>query len=149
MIETTPPSSVRLRKGRTSIPGQIYLVTTTTRDRKPVFRDFDAACHLCRVIRRMDGLRASRTLCFVVMPDHIHWLFELKDRLTLSKVVHLMKSNSARAIGRPIWQPGFHDRAIRREEDLLAVARYIVANPLRAGLTSSVREYPYWDAIWL
>jgi len=29
------------------------------------------------------------------------------------------------------------------------VARYIVANPLRAGLVESVRDYPHWDAIWL
>ena len=29
------------------------------------------------------------------------------------------------------------------------VARYIVANPLRAGLVERVGDYPYWDAVWL
>jgi putative transposase len=48
-----------------------------------------------------------------------------------------------------LWQKGYHDRAIRREEDLLAVARYIVANPLRAGLVKRVGDYPLWDAVWL
>jgi hypothetical protein len=48
-----------------------------------------------------------------------------------------------------MWQKGFHDRAIRREEDLRAVARYIIANPLRAGLVRRVHDYPLWDAIWL
>ena len=42
-----------------------------------------------------------------------------------------------------------HDRALRRDEDLLAVARYIVANPLRAGLVRRVGDYPLWDAVWL
>jgi hypothetical protein len=37
---------------------------------------------------------------------------------------------------------------IRREEDLVSIARYIVANPLRAGIVKSVREYPHWDAVW-
>jgi putative transposase len=48
-----------------------------------------------------------------------------------------------------VWQRGFYDRAIRKEEDLLAVARYIVANPLRAGLVSQLSDYPFWDAVWL
>ena len=35
------------------------------------------------------------------------------------------------------------------DEDLVAVARYIVANPVRAGLVKNVRDYPHWDAVWL
>ena len=30
-----------------------------------------------------------------------------------------------------------------------AAARYIVANPLRAGLVKQIGDYPLWDAIWL
>ncbi|MNW20243.1 hypothetical protein D3C71_2205540 [compost metagenome] len=48
-----------------------------------------------------------------------------------------------------LWQKGFHDRALRREEDLLKVARYVVANPLRAGLVEKLGDYPLWDAIWV
>jgi hypothetical protein len=29
------------------------------------------------------------------------------------------------------------------------IARYIIANPLRAGLAESIGDYPHWDAIWL
>ncbi len=43
----------------------------------------------------------------------------------------------------------FHDRAMRKEEDLKAAARYIVANPLRAGLVERCGDYPLWDAVWL
>jgi len=38
---------------------------------------------------------------------------------------------------------------MRKEEDLQALARYIVANPLRAGLVKRVGDYPHWDAMWL
>jgi len=48
-----------------------------------------------------------------------------------------------------IWQAGYHDHALRKEEDIRDVARYIVMNPVRAGLVRSVREYPLWDAKWL
>jgi REP element-mobilizing transposase RayT len=89
------------------------------------------------------------------MPDHVHWLMQLSDGQDLSKNVQKVKSLTTRGLraqgaapGR-IWQPGFHDRALRREEDLRNVARYVVANPLRAGMVRSLREYPLWDAIWL
>jgi hypothetical protein len=29
------------------------------------------------------------------------------------------------------------------------LARYVVANPVRAGLVQRVGQYPHWDAIWL
>ncbi|TXL18578.1 hypothetical protein BMR04_00075 [Methylococcaceae bacterium HT3] len=48
-----------------------------------------------------------------------------------------------------LWQDGYHDHAVRKEEDLLQIARYIIANPLRAGLVKKVADYPLWDAIWL
>jgi hypothetical protein len=56
-----------------------------------------------------------------------------------------------RQIGRTgsIWQEGFHDHAIRREERLRDTARYIIANPVRAGLAKSVRDYPHWYAAWV
>jgi len=66
-----------------------------------------------------------------------------------------IKGRSARRINQrlsrtgPLWQHGFHDRALRQEEDLRAVARYAIANPVRAGLVKRVADYPLWDAVWL
>ena len=98
----------------------------------------------------------SDTLAFVVMPDHVHWLFSLPVNLALSKVVGAVKSNSARQVngsiagqGCAVWQRGFHDHALRRGEDVLHIARYIVANPLRAGLVKRIGDYPLWDAVWI
>jgi len=47
-----------------------------------------------------------------------------------------------------MWQDGFHDHAIRKEEDLADIARYVVANPLRAGLVRRIGDYSLWDSIW-
>ena len=93
-------------------------------------------------------------MAWVVMPDHLHWLAQLQTA-SLDGLLQRIKGRSARRINLhrgssgPVWQAGYHDRAIRKEEDLLSVARYIVANPLRAGLTKQVGDYPLWDAVWL
>jgi len=66
-----------------------------------------------------------------------------------------LKGRTARHLGplmgerSTVWQPGFRDRALRRESELLPVARYVVANPLRAGLVKRLGDYPHWDAMWL
>lgn len=48
-----------------------------------------------------------------------------------------------------LWGKGYNQRELQREQDLVAVARHLVANPVRAGLARSVGAYPYWDAVWL
>lgn len=143
------PHSKDLRKGRHSMPGQIYLITTVTENRQPVFQDFNAARSLILLLRNEQQLGRADTLAFVIMPDHLHWLMALTRPAPLARIMQSLKALSAKSIGRPIWQPGFHDHALRKEEDLKAVARYIIANPLRAGLVSNIGDYPHWDALWL
>ncbi|HEY0287881.1 MAG TPA: transposase [Pseudomonas sp.] len=144
----------RLRRGRFSEVGRIYNVTSIVEGRLPVFSNW----HLGRIVvqefraAEQDGLVAS--MAWVVMPDHFHWLFELKAG-SLETLIKRVKARSAiefnratRSKGR-VWQRGFHDRAVRHEDDIQALARYIVANPLRARLVNRVGDYPLWDAIWV
>ena len=44
---------------------------------------------------------------------------------------------------------GIRNHAVRVEEDVRQIARYIVANPLRAGLVRDLGEYSLWDCAWL
>ncbi len=97
----------------------------------------------------------TETLAFVLMPDHVHWLIRLTGMVRLSMAVKEVKGGSARRINRSlertgrVWQPGYHDHALRREEDMRAIARYIIANPVRAGIVKRIWDYPHWDAAWL
>lgn len=138
-----------LRRGRYSETGRIYLVTAVTHGREPLFLDFPAARRVVLALRQEQELGRARTLAYVVMPEHIHWLLELGEGTDLSRLVGAVKSVVAHARGGQVWQAGFHDHALRREEDLAAVARYVVANPLRRGMVKRLADYPHWDAIWL
>ena len=137
-----------LRKGRVSLPGTAYHITTVTRHRAPYFAALDNGRKLVRELMVLQAEGRCETLCYVVMPDHLHWLMALRTG-TLPDVVRLLKGRSARAIGRTVWQPNYFDHAVRGDEDLHAMAHYIVANPVRAGLAERIGDYPLWDAIWL
>ena len=144
-----------LRRGRYSSANGIYHVTTVTAAREPVFRDFDIARAAAASIVSPESLGDACLLAWVLMPDHLHLLLQLGERDGLSLVVNRIKARSAaaanRVVGRQgvVWARGFHDHAMRREEDVRTVARYIVANPIRAGLATRCGGYPFWDAVWL
>ena len=145
-----------LTKGRHSENWRAYFVTTVLAERERCyFGDFSSAR---LVIAEMQGLHTSgavHSLAWVVMPDHVHWLFQLGESTTLASVVKGFKARSAHRVNRylnrrgGLWQKAYYDHAVREEEDIRAIARYIVANPLRAGLVENIGDYPHWDAIWL
>lgn len=145
-----------LRKGRASIAGQIYLITAVTRQREPLFSDLRLGRCVVMAMQRVSNAKMAETLAFVVMPDHLHWLMQIEHGVTLASVMRSVKAGSARLInklrgcpGASVWQRGYYDRALRREEDLLDLARYVVGNPLRSGLVENMADYSLWDATWL
>ena len=150
-----PKGYAALRRGRVSETGRVYLITVITWNRQRLFTH-DAAAHpaiTCFEDARL--LASNRMLAWVLMPDHTHWLLELGHGTDLSQSVSRIKSASARHVnarlgtrGQPVWERGFHDRAMRSEENLEAAADYLVANPVRAGLVGRVEDYPYWNCVW-
>ena len=118
----------RLRKGRVSIPNQIYHITSSTLQRKPVFSSYQLGREVVSAFRREQDAGHLESLAFVIMPDHFHWLVSLRGTRTLSVSVNTVKSWSTRRVNKltgtsgRLWSPGYFDRAIRKDEDLAAVA---------------------------
>jgi REP element-mobilizing transposase RayT len=145
-----------LRKGRYSEPQRAYFITTVLAERGRRYFS-DLSCARCVVIemRALHDAGALSSLAWVIMPDHVHWLFQLGEALDLSALVKRFKACSARRVNEhlkrqgALWQKSFYDHALRKGEDIRGVARYIAANPLRAGLVKHLGDYPLWDAMWL
>ena len=137
------------------MPGQYYHIIACTAGRRRFFANLKYGREVVRTLKWLHDERIGRSLAFTVMPDHVHWLMQLSGTKSLSACVNIMKSFAARRIVAdglvvgPIWQRGYMDRAIRRERDLVRVARYIVANPLRAGIVENIGQYPLWDSVWM
>jgi REP element-mobilizing transposase RayT len=138
----------KLRTGRISQSGLVYHITTVTQDRTPHFASLDKGRKVVRQLMALQSEGRAETLCYVLMPDHLHWLMVLQ-RGQLAEAVKLLKGRSAHAIGHAVWQDNFYDHAVRQDEDLRTMARYIVANPLRAKLANRISDYSLWDAVWL
>ena len=82
------------------------------------------------------------------MPDHVHLLIEGRSQTADLRVFakRLKQSTGqmyAHQMNRRLWQEGYYDRVLRPEEPEVLVARYIIENPVRAGLVASVFDYPH------
>lgn len=91
-----------------------------------------------------------KLISYCIMPNHVHLLFQLlKGNKGISKIMQSIKRISARksniALNRQgnFWQDESYDRWIRNEKELYYVIRYILLNPVNAGLVTDWEEWKY------
>ena len=86
------------------------------------------------------------------MPEHVHVIAELQEGWNLSKIMNTFKSFTARGINEhlgqsgQVWQRGYYDHALRRDESWEAVVRYALENPVRKGFVKQCEDWPWSSA---
>jgi REP element-mobilizing transposase RayT len=139
-----PTAIDRLQGFDYSDPTAIYSVTNCVQGRYPVFAN---PVHAQPVLDALIWLRGNRGLAvyaYCLMPDHLHLLIRPQGPLGL--VIKSLKKHTTRRVqelGRPgkLWQDNYYDRILRKSEDAMVVARYILENPVRKGLAAVPEEY--------
>ena len=98
-----------------------------------------------------DGSR-YRLHARTIMPNHVHVLISSVAGVTLGSVISSWKRFTAREANRQLgrsgafWQDDYWDRFIRNEEHFFATVEYIDQNPVKAGLASDSRSWPWGSA---
>ena len=128
-----------------------YFLTICTHRRRNHFRST-----WTMELVRLQFLRTSNdenfaVLAYCFMPDHVHAILQgQSERADLARFVRLSKQRSgflfARETGQRLWQDSYFDRTLRKDEVLPDVVRYLINNPVRAGLVDSPSGYPYWGS---
>ena len=135
-----------LRKRRVSWPGARYFVTCCVVRPSQILTTPACAAGLIETIRCLDADGDVALHCATIMPDHVHLLFTLGNRLTVSRAVAKMKGLTERSLrgagGR--WQENFFAHRLQVGEELDPFARYVFMNPYRAGLAPILEEWPFW-----
>ncbi len=105
-----------------------------------------------------------RLLAWVIMPNHVHVLFQPINNWTVSKIVASWKKFTARRVsdflranpdadleigghrGKRIWHREYWDRYIRDETHFCRTIEYIHQNPVKAGLVEKPEEWRWSSA---
>lgn len=145
---------IRLARSVYEVVGQPVLVTTCTRDRQAVLTAGAMPGIVAGELRAASTSVPMDVLVWCVMPDHVHAVVAPKDGGNVVEWVRSFKGRvaaRARRQGlRNLWQRSFHDHILRAEEAVADVVSYVLANPVRAELVESWREWPHrgslaWD----
>ena len=142
-----------MRKGRTSIKNQHYLITTAVHKRKPILDYPETAQIILSSLHWFESQKRIILDAAVIMPDHLHFVAALQQD-SLERLMHSLKSYTAKKVNALLhrqgafWQPQYHDHALRKDEALNEVVLYTLNNPVRAGLVENFRDYPYWYCRW-
>jgi putative transposase len=151
MTIATTPDHTALRKYRFSKQGQIYFVTVCCAQRNQLLKNYFAARAAASVLHQQHKQGHAHLIAWVLMPDHMHLMIQLETGKILSQYMNRLNSCTAIAINRAlkrhgrVWQGAYHDHALREETDINVCVRYLLNNPLRAGLCEKLEDYPYWD----
>jgi REP element-mobilizing transposase RayT len=86
---------------------------------------------------------------WTVMPNHVRVLFTLLENSSLSKTLQSWKSftfkkaNQLLGLSGQFWQPEYFDRLINSERQFEFTLRYILNNPVKAGLYKEFQEWQW------
>ena len=134
------------------LEGAVYFITFNTWEKlelTPAARQ--VVLNACKFFDR----QRYQIFCLVVMPDHVHMLMQPLEKSdnkfwSLSSILHSMKSYSSKQIPKvmkhigTVWQDERHDHIVRDEREFQVFWEYIRQNPVKAGLSVTPEEYPFF-----
>jgi putative transposase len=134
------------------LPGGCYFFTVVTYERRPLFKDEERVTLLRSAMRDVMSRRPFEIQAMVVLPDHLHTVWRLPDGDDdYSRRWRDIKHHVSRQIDTPltprreksVWQRRFWEHAIRNEDDWKRHLDYVHFNPVKHGLVSRARDWPY------
>jgi putative transposase len=145
------------RYRRAKLAGGIYFFTVTLADRTSdlLVRYVDL---LRNVYRATEQRYPFETIAICILPDHLHAIWSLPDgdadfpvrwnliKRGFSRKLPASPSRSASKVrqrDKGIWQRRYWEHAIRDEGDLERHLDYVHFNPVKHGLVTRVRDWPY------
>jgi REP element-mobilizing transposase RayT len=136
------------RRPRLEVPGGFHHLTTRGAGKQDVFKDYRDRSSFLELLQQ--AVARQRWCChaYVLMGNHYHLLVET-PLPNLGEGMRSLNGDYARQFNRRhswtghLFGERFKSKAVEGENYLLEVARYIVLNPVRAGLCRWPWEWPW------
>ena len=133
---------------RIHFPHAVYHVTARGNERKPIVRDNDDRERFVQTLARM--VEQYKVIChaWVLMDNHYHLLIETPSSNLSQAIRHLNGvytqgfNRRRRRVGH-LFQGRFKAILIEKETYLLELCRYVVLNPVRAGMVKHPKAWPW------
>jgi len=123
-------------------------VTIATKGKQAIFSERNLAENFVALLRAACKENGVPLYAYCVMPDHAHLLLSGSKTKGIIEFVGEIKSRSTKLAWQhgyrgTIWQRSFYDHFLRRDEDCMLVAKYIIGNPVREGIVERWEDCPF------
>jgi putative transposase len=134
--------SIRLKDFDYAASYVAYHITIGSYEKRDIFIEPTINQKIVDILKEMSSLYGYYLLAYCLMPDHLHILLQAgKNPRDLRDFVKGFKSYSTKASKMKLWQRGFYEHILRKEEESANVAEYILNNPVRKEITNDKDEY--------
>jgi len=133
---------------RIEFPGGLYHVTARGNGRQSIFDDDTDRARFLRVLTSVVSRYGVLCHAYCLMGNHYHLLLETPEG-NLSRAMRQLNGVYSQAFNRRHQRPGhvlegrFHAQVVDKDAYLRTVCRYIVLNPVRAGLVAHPGQWPW------
>jgi putative transposase len=136
---------------RQDLADGIFHVTTRGVNREPIFRDDADRVTFLRLLAETIRRHSWRCHAFCLMGTHYHLVVEA-PRIHLSHGLHRLNGVYAQVFNRRHSRTGhlfgdrFHAWVVDDDQHFAATCRYVLENPVRAGLCARPSDWPWSKA---
>lgn len=129
----------------------IFFVTICIAPRRAVFTTEERNRRLIEELTELQNRQAWGVYLYCIMPDHLHLVVN-PGRDGLPHAVRLFKGRLTpwwrkAGDGKPLWQDGYFDHRLRSHESFSDKCRYVMENPVRAGLVRIDTDWPWTGSL--
>jgi putative transposase len=127
---------------------RIYFVTICCHNRRPILRDTNVVSSMLSALSEISRHHEFSIHAYCFMPNHLHLLCDgLSDQSRLLDFVSRFKQHTAfeyhKNLNAPLWQERSYDHILRKADAMENVAWYIWMNPVRKGLCTDPKAFPF------
>ena len=137
------------RQPRFVIDGGIYHILTRGNNNQPVFHEEADYDHYLKLLATYARRHRLRVYHFALMPNHVHLVLGVSIAEALSKAMLGLNLTYAwfyrrrRRYSGHLWQGRFKSLLLHGDNYLLEGGRYVELAPVRAGVVTNPRDYPW------
>ena len=129
--------------------GEIYHVINRGNGRQQIFHKPEDYRAFTGLLGEAKDKHPVKLYAYCLMPNHFHLLMSPDTGENLSRFMQWLMTSHVRRYHHHyntsghIWQGRYKSFIVQKDNHLMAVTRYIEANPVRAGLTATAQDWQW------
>ena len=139
--------SIRLKDFDYSQPYFVYFLTLCAYNKTIYFGNNEISHAILKSLEKYSKSYGYRLIAYCLMPDHLHFIVQAeenaKDLRDLIRDFKKFTTHTFWQLGMngKLWQRGYFEHILRKNEDVFKVTEYVLNNPVRKGIVENKEDY--------